>query len=78
MLIENWKKAWKFWSVQLTTIGIFLLSFADVLNAAWASMAPSLSAHIPGARYVALGVFILSLIARLIDQGEDSGKQENP
>ena len=67
-LIDEWKDAWKFWSVQLNTIGLVIMGAVEILRDGL-SMVPSSLAHlVPYAQWVAIGFFILGLIARLFRQ----------
>lgn len=67
-LINEWKQSWKFWSVQLNTLGIFLLAASDAIAQAWSMLPPSLASNVPNAKWIAMAVFVLGLIARLIPQ----------
>lgn len=68
-LISGWKKAWKFWSVQLSAIGMGVLAFSDVILQVWGSLPPSLSMHMPHPKTTAIVLFGLGMIARIIQQG---------
>ena len=68
LLINDWRKAWKFWSIQLNALGLVILSCADIINQAWATLAPTLSHHIPHAKTIAITLFVIAIIARLIPQ----------
>ena len=70
LLIDDWRKAWKFWSIQLNALGLLVLSFADIINQAWATLAPSLSHHIPHAKTIAIALFVIAILARLVPQGK--------
>lgn len=67
-LVNNWKSMWKFWSVQLSALGILILAFADILNQAAAAMPVALLHKLPHAQSIAIVVFGLGIIARLINQ----------
>lgn len=69
LLITDWRKAWKLWSIQFNALGLLVLSCADIINQAWATLAPSLSHHIPHARTIAVTLFVIAILARLIPQG---------
>ena len=68
MFIDNWKKSWKFWSVQLMVLGQVLLWCADTITQAWSVLPPSLASNMPHGKTIAGVVFILALVARLIPQ----------
>ncbi|WQZ00332.1 holin [Escherichia phage Shy] len=73
-LIDDWRLFWRFWSVRLGIIGTaltgVLVAFPDAALYAWNLLPSDLKAAIPE-QYVPLigvGVFVLSLVARLIKQ----------
>ena len=64
--IEDWKKSWKFASVQWSTVGFCLMSFADSINAAVAAMPKHLQENIPHVETVATVVFGLVVLGRIL------------
>lgn len=81
-LIENWRQCWRFWSVRLAAVGTaltgLLIAFPDAALYAWALMPVEFKAAIPP-QYMPLigvGVFVLSIVARLIRQ--DSLRDKGP
>lgn len=73
-LINDWRNYWRFWSVQLgvlgSTIVTWLIAFPEHLLFVWNMLPPDLKLYFP-AQYMPLigvGVFILSLIARIVKQ----------
>ena len=64
--IEDWKKSYKFASVQWSTVGICLMSLADTINAAVAGMPKYLQENIPHAETVATVVFGLVVLGRIL------------
>ena len=75
-LISDWKKAWRFWSVQLAAVGALLttalIALPDVAIGAWAVLPAEMKAAIPSEYMPLLGVavFVLSMVARVIKQPE--------
>lgn len=79
-LIDDWRLFWRFWSVRLGIIGTaltgILVAFPDAALYAWNILPSDLKAAIPE-RYVPLigvGVFVLSLFARLVKQKRPDAK----
>lgn len=73
-LIDDWRKAWRFLSIQLgivgSTVAGWLVAFPDHALAVWATLPDDLKAVLP-AQYMPLfgvGIFVLSLIARIVKQ----------
>lgn len=64
-LIDDWKKAWKFASVQISTVGFILMSVIEMANSALISLPPFLQQQIPHASVVGLVLFALGLVGRL-------------
>ena len=63
-LVPNANKAWRWFSMQLLTI-------TAALQLAWETLPPDALAVIPvdWRGYVTLGLILLAMIGRLIDQG---------
>lgn len=64
-LIPGWKRAWKFASVQWSVVGI-LCSTVEIASQTWQSLPPSIAEKIPNSSQIALTLFILVLVGRLI------------
>lgn len=63
-LIHNWKKAWKFFSVQLGLIGTAISgTYAVMFEQLKGTVDPILMAKITA------GVFVAGIIGRIISQG---------
>lgn len=71
-LVDDWKIAWKFWSVQLNAVGLVLMTVAEILRDSVGMVPPSLAHLLPHAQTLALGLFFLGLAARLIRQDKAS------
>ena len=73
-LIDNWKEAWKFWSVQLGVLGTVvtsvLLASPDAAMVAWNTFPEEFKQFIPPhwMPFIGVGIFACSMIARVIAQ----------
>lgn len=73
-LIDNWKEAWKFWSVQLGVLGTVvtsvLLASPDAAMVAWSTFPEEFKQFIPPhwMPMIGVGIFACSMIARVIQQ----------
>ena len=63
-LIPDWKRAWKFASVQWSVVGI-LCSVVEIASQTWSALPPSIAANIPNSPQISLALFILVLVGRL-------------
>lgn len=70
MLIDNWKQAHKFLSVQLGLAGGILLTYADAAVNAWLAMPPEIVAMLPPEYIKPIGTVlcVAGFIARFIKQ----------
>ena len=79
-LIPDWKDAWKFASVWLTTVGIVLSSAVEIVSTAWKVLPSHLASKLPGSTSVAIVFMGLALIGRILsfkDSSEETdGKHE--
>ena len=64
--IPDWKRAWKFASVQISTLGVILMVLVEFVNQAWIALPPQVVAQIPHTQYIAMVLFGLSLIGRVL------------
>lgn len=73
-VIPDWKKSWRFWSVQLSVVGTaltsILVAFPDAAVQAWAVVPADLRNMIPPAYLplIGVGVFAMSIVARILKQ----------
>lgn len=72
-LVDNWKRAWRWWSVRLSAAGAVVMGVAEVAGHSWASLPPELRDTLPHAQTIGLGLFIASALARLIQQETNDG-----
>lgn len=68
-LIPDWKRAWKFASVQWSVVGI-LCSLLEIANQTWMALPPHIAQQVPNSSQIALALFILVLVGRLIKSRE--------
>ncbi len=74
-LIEDWHKAWRWWSVQLNLLGSALLAwllwFPDVAQQIWLALPDALKARLPHdvAYFVPLVILFAANLARILKQG---------
>jgi len=81
-MIENWwKKMWRLWSIRLNGLGLFVLGFVhfDPVSAlaVW-NMMPHMVQHVLPKNFlvwVGLGLFALSMVARLVHQPKLENKK---
>jgi hypothetical protein len=64
-LIPNWQRAHRMISVQLTTLNAAIVGGWQILPAEWKSVIPQ-----PLMVKAAIALFILTIVSRLIDQGD--------
>lgn len=66
-LIDDWRQAWRFWSVRISVLGA-------AMSAAWVSLPADTRAEIPGAQWIGLVLFASTIVARLVQQpGKSNG-----
>lgn len=74
MLIPEWRKAWRFWSVQLNALGVtvagYLMLVPDAAIAMWGMLPPEFKAAIPPQYMPVIGLVIAALgtVARVVQQ----------
>jgi hypothetical protein len=76
MMIADWRRAWRLWSVRVSALGslIFalLLAAPDQVLAIWSALPPELQAMIPNSRELGLFLLVGSTIARILKQRQAS------
>lgn len=65
-MIDDWKKAWKFASVQFSAVGLVLMGILELVNQAIISLPPSITKDIPNAPTIGLVLFGLGIVGRLL------------
>lgn len=61
-LIADARQAWRYWSVQISALGM-------ALSAAWVALPADTRAAIPGAQWIGLALFALIALSRIVQQG---------
>ena len=64
-LIDNWRNAWKFASIQLNTIGLFVMAALEILGQSWEFLPLHIQQKIPHATELGLILFALAIVGRL-------------
>lgn len=78
-MIDNWKKAWKFASVQISTVGLILMGILEMVNQAIISVPPSVLKDIPNAPTIGLILFGLGIVGRiLVFTGKNKDGDQQP
>lgn len=78
-VISNWKRAWKFASVQLSTVGLVLMAVLEMVNQAIISIPPSILKDIPNTPTIGLVLFALGIVGRiLVFTGKNQNGDEQP
>lgn len=65
-LVPNWRKSWKWASVQISTLGIVFFSVVDVLQPLFSGLPEHILKHIPHGSGITIGLFALNIVGRLI------------
>lgn len=65
-LISDWKKAWKFASIQIPAIGLVVLSGVDYASQVWFQMSSSVQSQIPYYNIIGIAFLAFSIVGRLV------------
>lgn len=65
-LIDDWKRAWKFASVQWGVVGLTLMTVLEYSNQLWIKLPADVQASIPYSGYIPAALFALSIVGRLL------------
>jgi hypothetical protein len=65
-LVPDWKKAWKFASIQISTVGAVLMVLWEIVNQTWLAIPSELQANIPNSQHIALSLFVLGIFGRIL------------
>lgn len=65
-LVDDWKKAWKFASVQWGVVGLTLMTALEYSNQLWIKLPADVQATIPYSGYIPAALFALSIVGRLL------------
>lgn len=65
-LIPNWKKSWKFASIQIPATGLIVMSGLDYASQVWFQLGNSIQSRFPYSTVIGISFMALSIIGRLI------------
>lgn len=66
VLIPNWKDAWRFGSVRWSGVGFFVMGFIEFFHDLVRQLPAEISSKIPRASTIAMVLFILVMISRIL------------
>ena len=65
-LVPNWKKSWKWASVQISTFGLILFSVVDIIQPMLTGLPRHILEDIPHGSSITIALFALNIVGRLI------------
>lgn len=65
-LVPNWKKSWKWASVQISTFGLILFSAVDIIQPMLTGLPRHILEDIPHGSSITIALFALNIIGRLV------------
>lgn len=65
-LIPDWKKAWKFASIQIPVAGLAVLTGLDYASQVWFQMSSSVQSQIPYSNLIGIAFLAFSIVGRLV------------
>lgn len=65
-LISDWKKAWKFASIQIPAAGLVVLTGLDYASQVWFQMSGSVQSQIPYSNIIGIAFLAFSIVGRLV------------
>lgn len=69
-LIDEWRQARKWASVRLSALGALIMLLAEWAGSSWNALPADLRAHIPHADTIALVLFLMIPLARVLTKGK--------
>ena len=81
-LIDNWKKSWKLWSIQLNILSIIIITILTDLPshiiASWALLPEEFKSQLDKdiVAGISIGLIILNILARLVSQTRERVLEE--
>lgn len=78
-LVDDWKRAWRWWSMRFNAAGIAVLAFVQFEPGAvlwvWNMMPGEVRRFLPPnfLLWVGLGLFLLSMLSRVVKQEKKDG-----
>ena len=65
-LIDEWKSAWRYGSVQINAVGVFLMGLIEFLAPTWNAMPSELGDRIPYSTTISMVLFALGIVVRIL------------
>ena len=65
-LVPNWKKSWKWASVQISTVGLILFSVVDIIQPMLTGLPRHILEDIPHGSSITIALFALNIVGRLV------------
>jgi hypothetical protein len=65
-LVPDWKRSWKWASIQLSTLAIVFFSAIDVLSNSLSALPQEIIQQIPHGNHITIGLFLINIVCRLI------------
>lgn len=65
-LVPNWKRSWKWASVQISTVGLIFFSAIDVLQPLFSGLPEHILNQIPHGSGITITLFALNIVGRLV------------
>lgn len=65
-MVPNWKRCWKWASIQISTLAILFFSCVDVLSSSFSALPQHILKDIPQGNNIAIALFVLNIICRLV------------
>lgn len=79
-MVPNWKRSWKWASIQISAIGVILLGMIELISNSVIALPPHILKEIPHGSTIALVLFVLNIVGRLVrlssddEEPKDGGK----
>lgn len=73
-LIDDWKTAHKFASVQWSIVGVGAMGIVEAINQAWISLPPEIVDKIPNSPTIAAVLYALVIVGRVFTTREVSNE----
>lgn len=65
-LVPNWKKSWKWASIQISTIGLVFFSAIDIVQPMFSGLPGHILEEIPHGSNITIALFALNIVGRLV------------
>lgn len=65
-IIDDWKRAWKFASIQWSVVGLVIMTIHEYSYELWLKLPLDIQATIPYSGYIPAALFGLSIVGRLL------------